>query len=97
MVSAGVLAGAVLDQDGNPVINVDLRIKTPEGTWKDGPYLRYTTTDASGCFRVSGLYPREYEIDVNSPKLRYPVIGKAQVQAKTTGTVTLTFSMKNRK
>lgn len=96
MITGGTLTGVVVDQHGHAVANLHLRIKTPQDKWKETPYIRYTTTDTSGHFNEPGLYPRKYEIELNSPKLRYPVIGKAEVQVNRTRTVRLTFSAKNK-
>lgn len=38
-------------------------------------------TDDEGRFEETGLFHGTYVVDVNSPKLRYPVLGKADVHA----------------
>lgn len=91
MVPGGAIAGTVVDQtSAQPIGKLDLRIKGA----KDQPHdvLRYTTTDDKGAVRETALFPGEYDVDVNSPKFSYPVIGHVTIEAGKEAKVTLHYS-----
>jgi len=61
----GVLAGSVVDQDGNPVSStiVDLRLEVP--LQKEQPHHGITPTDSLGRFEYSRLPAGRYVVGVN--------------------------------
>ncbi len=90
MTAGGTLEGTLISaENGQPLPQTNLRIMIPlpNGGTK---YIRYATTDDSGHFRETGLFPGEYTIDRNAHP--YPVVGHATVAANQTTTARLTLA-----
>ncbi len=94
MTLGGTLSGTVTSPSAQPVNELNLRIQPAGPGHETSKYLRYAKTNANGDFKEAGLYPRVYDIQVNSSEFGYPVIGRAEVKASLTTEVDLTFSVK---
>jgi protocatechuate 3,4-dioxygenase beta subunit len=94
MTLGGTLSGTVTGPGEQPANELDLRIRPAAPGNETSKYWRYAKTNANGDFKEAGLYPRAYDIQVNSPEFGYPVIGRAEVKASLTTEVDLTFSVK---
>jgi hypothetical protein len=90
MVRAGSLSGFIRSKGAHPVGNIGLRIIAIDGR-KTFP-CRYITTDGNGYFAVHGLYPRKYEIDIDTIKPVYPIISTVKVEADRITNVPLALS-----
>jgi hypothetical protein len=66
---------------GEPLKKLDLRIMTPSKSHGHGAtFDAYAKTDDQGRFRSISLFPGEYDVEVNSTTLDYPVIGQVKVE-----------------
>ena len=66
---------------GEPLKKLDLRIMTPTRSHGHGAtFHAYATTDEKGRFRSISLFPGEYDVEVNSTTLDYPVIDHVKVE-----------------
>ena len=62
---------------------------TPAGSHAHGAkFHAYATTDDGGRFRSISLFPGEYDVEVNSTTLDYPVIGRVKVEPGKVATAT---------
>jgi protocatechuate 3,4-dioxygenase beta subunit len=79
---AGHIEGLLKDRrTSEPLKKLDLRIMTPPGSHGHGAaFHAYATTDDRGRFRSISLFPGEYDVEVNSTTLDYPVIGRVKVE-----------------
>ena len=79
---AGHIDGLLKDaKTGEPMKKLDLRIMTPTKSYGHGAtFHAYATTDDLGRFRSISLFPGEYDVEVNSTTLDYPVIGQVKVE-----------------
>lgn len=90
MIPGGAVSGRIVDADtGKPMPGLDLRVMSPGP--RNVKFNRYATTDKDGRFDVPALFPGEYTIDVNSPRLSYPVLGQVRIEAKKTAELSYTM------
>src|SRR5262249_17527057 len=70
----------------DPLKNLNLRVtQRPNAQGRGSRFWWYATTDDKGRFRTISLFPGEYDVDVNSTTMGYPVLGRGKVEAgKTT-------------
>ena len=95
LVPAGRIEGTLKDaKTGEPLRKLELRIMTPVGSHGHGSTFHvYATTDEKGWFRSLGLFPGEYDVEVNSSTLDYPVVGRARVAPGATTVVDFAVSL----
>lgn len=71
---SAAITGTVLDEAGEPVVNVQVRSfrRTSDGRTRWGPFTT-TLTDDRGIYRIAALSPGEYAIGVTSSTSNIPV------------------------
>jgi protocatechuate 3,4-dioxygenase beta subunit len=75
--------------DGKPITDLDLRaLLSPNGSGRRSDFHVYAKTDDGGRFHSLSLFPGEYELEVNSSTLDYPLIGRVKVEPGKTTAVT---------
>jgi hypothetical protein len=67
--ATGSIRGRVVTDDGQPIVNVDVRVARRAGSDAGS---RIAATDETGGFIVNDLYPGSYSIYVNAPGYTYP-------------------------
>jgi hypothetical protein len=75
LVAAGVMAGTVVDDDGDPVVHLDVSAIAVDFLPGDRRQLQLrarATTDDQGNFRIADLAPRSYLVRAGGP-LNYPM------------------------
>jgi hypothetical protein len=90
MTLAGHVDGILKDaKTGQPIKNLDLRLMYPINTRGHGStFHTYATTDGEGRFRSDSLFPGEYDVDVNSSLMRFPMLGRVKVEPGKTTAIT---------
>lgn len=80
--SEGVLVGAVTDQTGAVIPNVDVKVVSPEFG-----QLHEATTDSAGTYRLENLQPGTYNVTFTAPGLAALRVGSVMIRAGITTTV----------
>src|SRR5580658_8651572 len=80
--SNGTLVGAVTDQTGAVVPNVNVKVESPQF---GAP--REATTDSVGTYRMEGLQPGTYDVTFTAPGLAALRVGGVVINGSATTTV----------
>jgi hypothetical protein len=80
--SNGTLVGAVTDQTGAVVPNVDVKAVSPQYG-----QTHETTTDTAGTYRMEGLQPGTYSVTFTAPGLAAYRVGSVAINGSVTTTV----------
>ena len=80
--SNGTLVGAVTDQTGAVIPNVDVKVVSPQYG-----QVHEATTDSAGTYRIEGLQPGIYSVTFTAPGLAALRVGSVNISGSVTTTV----------
>ena len=81
---AGSVSGVITDPQGQPIAH-GLRLRL--GVEHNSTFWKYADTEVDGAFRVSGLHPGVYLLDLNGSDTWLNEVGTFEVRADQTTTV----------